>query len=269
MRDGAPRPARMATQRAVREATARVARLRRERPGGDVHRAVRRARIAPRQLAAALALAAGTGLLLLALQPPLLDFWREDFLFWARAGGPVIALGAEGGIGTSSPALPEPQPGEFAAVGIATLAVFGATPFLPDPLTPLKYLLRLLGSIQASALLFFLLAPGRFPYTVAWHLEAVLASGRAVMFVAAVLTPLVEGALGVPAGKRLAHALSILAYFALAVPQQVVLHAWLLQRGSVLLMPLLYLGFGALLHVVLYVALLSWMLSDVEIAATG
>lgn len=255
------RPA--AAKLAEQEAAARLAAARARAPVPHEHRAVRRARITAAQLAGALLSAAAAVALLHALQPVVDSAWREQLLFWSGHLQTHVALGPAGGIELLGGAGAMHAAGlpEILAVSSATLLVWASSLLLPDPMTPVSYFLRILCVVQWSAVAFYVFAGDRFPYTLAWHLDAMLACGRASMLAAAILMPLSEGLLGVPLHVRAAHLLLVLAYFTLLVPHGLLMHAWLLEHGSILLMPLLYLAFGTLLHVLVFVALLSWMLS--------
>ena len=248
---------------AEHEAAGRLAAARARGPVRHEHRAVRRARVTPTQVAGALLSAAAALALLHALQPLIDSAWREQLQFWSVRLQTHVALGPAGGIEAPGGAGSVHAAGlvEMVAVTSATLLVWAGTRLLPDAMTPVSYFLRILCAVQLSAVVFFLFAGDRFPYTIARHLDAMLACGRASMVAAAILTPLSEGLLGVPLHVRAAHLLLVLAYFTLFVPHGLLMHAWLLEHASILLMPLLYLAFGALLHVLVLVALLSWMLS--------
>ena len=252
-----------AAEGALHEATARLAAARARAPARHEHRAVRRARVTGGQAASALLSAAAAVALLHQLRPAIDSAWRELLLFWDVPLQLHVALDATGAIdaGAAAGRLQAAGLTEIIVAGIATLLAWAGTLFLRDPMTPVIYVVRILCGVQFTAALFFLFAGDRFPYTLASHLDALLASGRATMLAATILLPLTEGLLGVALHVRVAHLLLVLAYFAVLIPHELLMHAWLLEHGSIVLMPLLYLAFGTLLHVLLLVALLSWLLS--------
>jgi hypothetical protein len=259
-----PGPEVAAAASAARDAGARLAASRARSSGTAEHRALRRAHLDARRVAGAMASALAMLVLMVLLQPLLDEAWRGLLRFWGARIQLDLVLAASGRIELPPAALPLARPGlvEFGTVGSAMVLLYATTLLFPDPLTPWKYLLRFFCLLQATALLFFLVPGTRFPYTLGWHLNGLLGTGRAVMLAGVLLTPLLEGLLGVRLSMRMGHAALMLAYFALLIPHELLVHAWLLQRGSILLMPLLYLGGGALLHVTVFVALLSWMLSS-------
>ena len=70
----------------------------------------------------------------------------------------------------------------------------------------------------------------------------------------------------VPIGPGFYPAL-VLGYFAVMLPFKVVLHALILQHFSVIFMPVLYLCFGAIFDLMVFVALYSWITSQVPAEA--
>jgi Kef-type K+ transport system membrane component KefB len=63
---------------------------------------------------------------------------------------------------------------------------------------------------------------------------------------------------------------AFLAYFALMLPHKTLLQVWLLEHLSILFMPLLFLCFGALLDLWIFVALYAWLASTTPaLAHTG
>ena len=61
--------------------------------------------------------------------------------------------------------------------------------------------------------------------------------------------------------QKLLYPVLMLAYFALMVPHKALLSLLILQQMSVLFMPLLYLCFGTVLDLMVFVALYSWLAS--------
>ena len=62
-------------------------------------------------------------------------------------------------------------------------------------------------------------------------------------------------------GKIPAILLAILVHLAVFVPLQVLVHIWLVLHGTALLMPVLFLVFGLLLDVLVFVSFYGWALS--------
>jgi hypothetical protein len=128
---------------------------------------------------------------------------------------------------------------------------------------------RALCVVQATAVLVFALAPSLFTYTIPGHMQAMLKAGYDLMLAEPALLALGYGILRIPALHRMFHPALVLGYFALLVPHQAVLHALVLQHLSVLFMPLLYLCFGVVFDVMVFVALYSWLVSRVPADAVS
>jgi uncharacterized membrane protein len=70
--------------------------------------------------------------------------------------------------------------------------------------------------------------------------------------------------LRIPLAIKVFHSAVILLYFIVLIPLEAVVHAVLLRHLSVLAMPLLFFGFGALLNFTLFIALYAWAASTVK-----
>ena len=67
---------------------------------------------------------------------------------------------------------------------------------------------------------------------------------------------------------KVVHTLLILMFFGVMVPQQALVHLLILQHLSVVFMPVLYLCFGALFDMMVFVALYAWAASTAPLSAT-
>jgi hypothetical protein len=141
----------------------------------------------------------------------------------------------------------------------ALMAVAGAT--IRGRFTPLAYLLRALAVLQLSANLFFTFTPPPFPYALAEYQAAFLACGVVVLL----LLPFLVGAtffvFGFSLPRKVAFLGAALLHLAVLFPLQSVVHVWWIWHGSYLAMPVLFLVFGLLLDVLVYVALYGWAMS--------
>lgn len=201
-----------------------------------------------------LLLAAAQTLALWQAQPAMLQGWRAVLAFWnTRLGGAWLRPEA------SSAALPSATLVLVTALLVAI--AYGWTARWPERFWPARMLLRGLCLVQASACLFWLWAPARFPYGLNQHLHALLQLGADMMLTMPLLLCLGWGLLRLPWHLKLLGPVGVLAYFALWLPHQVALHAWLLSQASVLFMPVLFLGFGILLDGWIFIALYAWLAS--------
>jgi hypothetical protein len=215
--------------------------------------------------------------LLLSCEPWLVDFWREFILTWAQALElPLRASGRGAGWGEvrlvwsffeTGSVLPSRE--QLLLHALATAGAFAATFAMPSGMLPLKYLIRVLCAVHASALAFFALAPAEFPYDIPDHILAMTGGGFVLLMTVPVMLALGYYVLRIPLATKVFHTLLILAYFIVLVPLEVVAHVALVRHLSMLVMPLLFFGFGALLNFALFIALFSWAASTASEGAAA
>jgi hypothetical protein len=257
----------------VRTATALLDEARSRSQGPGLHRSLRRLRASPLALLEVLAGAAAFTAALWWLKPALMAAWEGLILGWAQQlelplAIAQTALGREWVLLADAASLvPGPFTGLFTAAGV--IAAFAGTFWMPDRMVPLKYLVRTLCVVQASALLYFMFVPSQFPYTVGGHVSAMLASGYYLMLAMPLLLALGYGVLKLPRHQKLLYPAGLLAWFALMLPHKALLHVWILAEFSVLFMPMLYLCFGLVFDLMVFVALYSWLVSRVPERALG
>lgn len=217
-------------------------------------------------LALVLAVSAGYG----ASIPAMLRSWQ--WLFgWARDRiGLDILLGEQAVLlpGNTVFRFPElsaitPQPTGTAMLvtSLATIAVLGITWLLPRRLAPARALLRLLGMVQVSAILFFALSAEPFPYRVADYLFGLMATGLIAMAAVPLLLGLTLYPLDLAWGRKVLITVLLLAYYGVLTPLLVLSHAWLVLHTGALLMPALFLGLGVLPFGLAFVAFYGWAMS--------
>lgn len=262
--------------RAQREAIqAATARLDEARSGaGVLPEASARLRMTPRTAVELLLMAALPCAALLAAKPWLMGFWHSVILWWSERLALPLGLVRTGGTESlawlasyAGALVPSPADGVIAAALV--IGAFASTWWMSDRQVPLKYLVRLLCVVQASALLFFMFVPTNFPYSMTGHLASMLNAGYYLMLAIPPLLALGWGVLRVPLHQKLLYPALMLAYFALMLPHKALLHAVVVQHFSALYMPLLYLCFGAVLDLMVFVALYSWLASRVSPLALG
>ena len=268
-------PARDSREPGLRPMLAALQRARARHVRVRPHRALVRLEAAPYLLQALLLPALFCGVLL-RFEPEVVTFWREAILALAAPLElPLAASTRDAGWGevrlawmylATSTLLPTVR--ELWLHALGTAAIFGATFLLPTARLPLKYFVRILCVVHASAILFFAWAPAPFPYGVEDHVLALTSSGYFLLLSIPLMLALGYYVLRVPLAVKLTHTALILAYFVAWVPLQAALHACLLQHVGALLMPLLFFCFGALLNVLLFIALYAWAASRTPIEAT-
>lgn len=216
--------------------------------------------------------------LLLWMQPQLLEFWRHWIIFWSgqlalpfslssqinEAGSPSSLLWRQTGPGGQIPDLTN-----FAITTAATLLVFGLSFQMKNKTTPLKYLVQIMCGVQICTLIFYQLNPARFTDSIARHSEELMVMGYVVMLATPVMLAIGYYILNQSLLSKLFYTVVILLFFAVMVPHQVLMHALILKNVSVLVMPLLYICFGAVFDAIVFIALYSWVASKSPLSATN
>jgi hypothetical protein len=202
---------------------------------------------------------------------PLIDaFWRACMAFWAAALGLPFAM-PPGLLTSHRAAVTAAAPVSDALSAIilsATLAGFVFSYRLRKSWFPLRYPLRIVCVIQAVSVLYFQFPSQPFPYDVTSHGQELLTMGYALLLCAPLMLGLGYYMLNESLWKKLWYTALILLFFTLMVPHQVMLHALILQKGSLMFMPVLYFCFGAIFDALAFVALYSWAASNTGPAAT-
>lgn len=139
------------------------------------------------------------------------------------------------------------------------LALVGA--LLRGGYMPLGYLLRALAMLQLSAQIWFTLAGPPFPYELAVYGTGLLVTGVVILLLAPFLVGATFFVFDFPLHKKFALALLLLGHLAVLFPLQATVHVWLIKNASMLAMPMMFLVFGVLLDVFVYVALYGWAMS--------
>ena len=217
-----------------------------------------------------LALSLGGVLLLYFALPALGLLWQEIFERARDFLGVNAPLGDQrwqlpGGLEFTLPVLAvmTPLPGDstLRVATIVAVLVFGLSFLLPVRFTPLRYFLRLLVIIQATAILFFAFAADPFPYRLQDHVFVLLSAGLVVMGLVPLVLGLTLHVFDLALWKKVALTFAILAHLAVFIPLQVLVHIWLVMHGTALVMPVLFLVFGLLLDVLVFVSFYGWALS--------
>jgi len=198
-------------------------------------------------------------------------FWQADLLAWAAWLGLPLTLDPEptGAQAAALPLLWAPSDSSWGlslSAGVWLGAALCLVAWLlsgrwPGRALPLKYLVRVVAVVQAAAVAYFWWAPDALPHSVLNHVTDVLDTGYVLIVALPVLLGLGYFALNISPWVKLRNALLLMAYFAFMVPQQALVHLVLLQHLSVAFMPVLYICFGALFDMMVFVALYAWMVS--------
>lgn len=222
------------------------------------------------RLVTTLVLSLGGFALVIGSLPRLGQLWQLMFEWVRNFTGIDAPLGDQqfslpGNIHFSLPFIavitPQPDLRALWIAGAVSAGVFLGSFLLRERFTPLKYFLRLLALLQGSAILFFAASPEPFPYRLADHVFLLETAGLVVMG----LVPLVLGftlhVFDLALWKKLLLTLAILVHLAVFIPLQLLVHIWLVEHATALIMPVLFLVFGLLLDVLVFVSFYGWALS--------
>lgn len=229
------------------------------------HRSLLRLQFTASNLMEVLLVAALPCVLLVMAKAQLMGFWQAVIGWWALRLEMPLSLAS--GTGHQAAWLlwngdaQWPTSTVIVVTCILVLSIFARTFWMPDRQLPLKYLVRIVCTVQASAVVFFLLMPRQFPYSISSHLMSMLDAGYFLMIAIPILLALGWGVLRLPLHQKLLYPVLIMLYFAVMLPHKALLHALILQHFSLLFMPVLYLCFGVVFDLMMFVALYSWLAS--------
>jgi len=138
-----------------------------------------------------------------------------------------------------------------------TVAMFAASFFLPSKLIPVIYLLRGILLVPATALLYFLFLPARFPHTPDSYMQGLVTAGIALISTVPLLFGLTYYIFDFGLLKKAFLTAITMTHLALFLPLQILLQALFLQK-TVLFMPVLYIIFGMPINILIIIAFYSW-----------
>jgi hypothetical protein len=139
-------------------------------------------------------------------------------------------------------------------------ALYAASYFFPKKITPVTYILRAVLFIQFTALVYFLVASGRFPHTPDSYMEGLVAYQIALVSAVPLLFGLTYYIFKFDLLKKIALTVLTMVHLSLFLPVQILLQAMVLQK-SVLFMPVLYIVFGLPADILVILAFYSWGMS--------
>lgn len=227
--------------------------------------------IPPATIALALLLGIGGAVAVVAALNLLAEFWARSFELLATP------LGMPGGIGVQSTSIlglhviqtpyflleaAPPSVSQLRGIGIAAGVVFLVTFALPHRFVPLRYFVRFLLLLLGISAGYFALAPaGAFPYTLPSYTAGLLSMGQVVLVLLPLILAVTFYLFDISWPRKILLTLLLLGHVAVMIPLQALVHAWLIARGSLVYLPPLFLVFGILLHVMVFVAFYGWGMS--------
>ncbi len=233
------------------------------------HRAFVRLRLGPRRLAESVALASLGTALWIATLPAVGRLWGHILAFWGKRLGlkSEVILVPQGWGPHIHFALPcfglaaGPASGMvwWITTGVTVLA-FGASFRLSEEALPWIYLIRVFCLLQATALGYFAIASARFPHDLPGYTVSMLVFSCVLIGLVPVLYGFTFYLLNFSLAQKILLTLVTVAHLLLFVPQQYMLHVYLLHQ-SVLFMPVLYFVFGPFLDIIVFIGFYSWGMS--------
>lgn len=244
--------------------------LRRRQPRRGPHRAMRSVPVSVRRVLAGVALAALFTGALASIQGWVASAWTGQFAWWMHQ----LDIPLTGGtrlddthtlwlLPVAHFELPLRVVAAWApwAHALVSLAVWWGAGRLPDAARPAMYLLRFAVLLHGCAIVYFLLWPGSFQYSVFQHTSGGFRQMWALMLLVPWLHLLIYYPLPYSFQNRVLLTLATLVYLGILTPLLYAVHAALIHVLGLIVMPLLELLFGGMLAIIGAVALYGWAMS--------
>lgn len=145
--------------------------------------------------------------------------------------------------------------------GIVVLAAFIVSLRMPAWLTPVTYLLRAFCFIQTTAVLFFILFPSYFEHTLSSYMSTMLDSSMFLLSAVPAVLGFTYYIFDVSIRRKILLTLMMMMHLSVLIPLQYMTHIYIIARWSLLFMPALYIMFGLLVQVAIFIAFYSWGMS--------
>jgi hypothetical protein len=152
---------------------------------------------------------------------------------------------------------------------VVTVAVMVVSLMLPPRLLPLAYALRFLAAIQASALAFFGLARGSFPYDLAVYISGMLLIAAALIGIVPLILGLTFYVMDVRWSQKILLTAMIMGHLVVFVPLQYALQAYVVAHGSLIFLPACFIILGTMPEVMIVIALYGWGMSWAPAGSRG
>jgi hypothetical protein len=233
------------------------------------HRAFVRLRLTPRRVVESATIALLGTVSWIALLPTVGRFWGHILAFWGarlelRSEVILVPQGWGSHIHFALPCFglaagPPSGTAWWITTGVTVLA-FIASFLLAEEALPWAYLIRAFCLLQATALVYFAVASARFPHDLPGYTVSMLVFSCILIGLVPVLYAFTFYLLNFSLVQKLLLTLATVAHLVLFVPQQYMLHIYLV-HASVLFMPVLYFVFGPFLDILAFVGFYSWGMS--------
>jgi hypothetical protein len=206
---------------------------------------------------------------MLLLLDPITTGWRLFFEFLrAPLGLPGVVATRVSELGPLAVAIPYftapsywPTQGDLYTGWMVTAVLFAASFFVRGRLLPLGYFLRALAVVQTGAQLWFTFAAPPFAYDLPSYMKGQLLYGVVVLVLSPFLVAFTFNIFDFRLSQKLLMGLLLLGHLSVLIPLLASLHAFIIFRGSLLALPMLFFAFGVLFILFVYVALYGWGMS--------
>jgi len=189
------------------------------------------------------------------------NFWLERIYHMRASYWPVNILGQD--LAIPYPALEADAPSHFMVqmnfwICLLVLAISIVFPLRGAPLT---YLLRTALLIQGSASIDRMVSPDFFPYTLPIYLLDAMIQCVYMLFLIPVILGFVYYIFDFTIWRKVLITCLTIGYFLIAVPCQYMLHAYFIHEWTLLFLPLMYILFGIVIDVLMFVSIYSYGMS--------
>ena len=197
------------------------------------------------------------------------QYWQAIFDFWFQRlniPGQITLQSLEFfGIQAELPRFDIPSSPPDATIwwllAAVTALFFGATRILPKRFMPLFYMLYFLGLFITVSLIYFAVAPARFPYTVSGYLDNLLTTAIWLLVVMPWAHALIYYIFDFSLFKKIGLTLLTTAFIVAALPFQILSQIVVLANLSIIVLPLLYVFFGIFVLILCSLSLYGWAMS--------
>lgn len=235
------------------------------------HRALHRLEFRRASLLHPLVLLIGSYLALWAGADLITAFWTWEFGFWLRHLELPAALETQTRVLFGPFAYRVPYPILAAAlpdldtlrISVAACALVMLISFLTmrGRMLPIGYLLWGACLVQFMSGAMFWLAPQAFGYSLASHVANGLEYALVLVFFVPLLLSFSYYVFEYSLPRKIIGTVLIVAGIVLVAPYQYLIHVMLIEFASLLLLPLLYVLFGLLFDIGVFIALYGWVVS--------
>lgn len=236
------------------------------------HRATRRYRITSTEIVANVVLVALALFAVYCVWPWILEFWSKSIQFWltrVQVEGAQVKLanthlpwmGASVAIAARDTL---PTMWQWWGTLVITAGVYALSYFVSRERLPLLYLLRTLVFMQATSLVYFYFWPSRLPVTLSKFGSDMIQLVGAMLFIVPILYGCTLYIFHMSLWRKLLTTAATLLYLVLCLPPHLSLLILIMQKGTVLLLPVIYFVFMLLPYIMVVIAIYGYSLSGTK-----